>query len=168
VDIPPGPPPLGSAPAPVASAPTRWLRRALLVAGGSLVLAAGGAWIALLFIRNDEPADVPPARAVAGAYWTAAQRKDLTAMRRVLCDDDRLLLAAVDDRTLAQSMFPAGRRVLGYTITGQQDDPVAVVFVQVIREDGGRVHTVTRPTPVIEQGGMFMVCFHSVGLYPGT
>jgi hypothetical protein len=144
------------------------MRRALLVLAGLLVLAAAGVVTALVFVRDDEVNDVPPARTVAGAYWTAVQRKDLVAMRRVLCDDDRVLLAAVDDRTLVKSMFPTGRRVLGYTITGEQDDPVAVVLVQVIREDAGRVHTVTRPTPVVEQGGMFMVCFHSVGLYPGT
>jgi hypothetical protein len=140
----------------------------LLITAGALVLTAAGVGIALIFIRDVGPPDTPPARTVAGAYWTAVQRKDLTAMRRVLCDDDRVLLAAVDERTLTQSMFPAGRRVLGYTITGQQDAPVTVVFVQVIREDAGRVHTVTRPTPVIDQGGMFMVCFHSAGLYPGT
>jgi hypothetical protein len=149
-------------------APSRRMRCVLLVVAGLLVLAAAGVVTALVFVRDDEVNDVPPARTVAGAYWTAVQRKDLVAMRRVLCDDDRVLLAAVDDRTLVKSMFPTGRRVLGYTITGEQDDPVAVVLVQVIREDAGRVHTVTRPTPVVEQGGMFMVCFHSVGLYPGT
>jgi hypothetical protein len=167
VETPPGPPAQETTPVPARASAGR-VRPVLLITAGLLVMVAGGTAIALFFIRGDEPTDVPPARTVAGAYWTAVQRKDLSAMRRVLCDDDRLLLAALDERTLTQKMFPAGRRVLGYTITGQQDEPTAVVFVQVIREDGGRVHTVTRPTPVIEKGGMFMVCFHSVGLYPGT
>jgi hypothetical protein len=147
------------------------VRQVLLVAAGASVLIAGGVAIAMVFVRDDAPTDVPPAQTVAGAYWTAVQKKDIVAMRRVLCDDDRLLLAPLDDRTLLRSLFPAGRRVVGFTISGQQDQPdqpVTVVFVEVIRVDLGRVHTVTRPTPVIEQGGMFNVCFHSVGLYPGT
>jgi hypothetical protein len=173
VATPPGRPPHAGAP-PHGGAPpsrgrlSRRVRGVLLVAAGLLVLVAAGVFTAVVFIRDDEVREVPPARHVAGAYWTAVQRKDLAAMRRVLCDDDRVLLAAVDDQTLSRLMFPAGRRVLGYSITGQQDQPVVVVLVQVIREDGGRVYTVTRPTPVIQQAGMFMVCFHSAGLRPGT
>jgi hypothetical protein len=143
--------------------------RALLITAGALALSTAGVGIGMAFVHHDDFTDVPPARVVAAAYWTAVQRKDLAAMRRVLCDDDRVVLAAVDDRTLLRSLFPAGRQVLGYTVTGQQDQPAAtVVFVQVVRQDAGKVHTLTRPTPVVEQNGMFTVCFHSAGLYPGS
>jgi hypothetical protein len=140
----------------------------LLVAAGAVLFVATGAGVAMMFIRDDGPADVPPPHTVAGAYWAAVQRKDLAAMRRLLCDADRVLLSAVDSRTLTRTLFPMGRRILGFTITGEQDAPATVVFVQVVRADGERVYTVTRPTPVVEHGGMFTVCFHSAGLYPGT
>jgi hypothetical protein len=144
-------------------------RRALLIAVGAFVLAGGGAAVVAACVDDGTLADIPPARAVASAYWTAVQNKNLNGMRRLLCDDDRVLLAAQDDETLVRMLFPAGRTMLSYTITGQQDEPgVTVVLVQVVRSDGRRVSTVTRPTPVVEQSGMFTVCFHSVGLYPAS
>jgi hypothetical protein len=152
-------------PQPAASFSRR--RQLLLAVGGLILLVGGGVCVAMVSLRGYED-DVPPARTVAGAYWAAAERKDLAAMRRVLCDDDRVLLARIGDTKVGKLMFPAGRRVVGFTITGQQDQPNMVVFVQVRREQGGKVQTVTRPTPVIEQDGMYMVCFHSVGLHPTT
>jgi hypothetical protein len=38
------------------------------------------------------------------------------------------------------------------------------VTVQVRRSDDGRIHTVTRSTPVTRQAGVFLVCFHRLGL----
>ena len=144
-------------------------RRVLLLAVGVFVLTGGGVAIAAACLHDEKLTDIPPARTVASAYWAAVQHKNLSAMRRLLCDDDRVLLAAVDDQTLVRTLFPAARTMLGYTVTGQRDQPgVTVVMVQVVRSDGGRVSTATRPTPVVEQSGMFTVCFHSVGLYPGT
>jgi hypothetical protein len=153
---------------PPSAPPLSRRRQVLLAVGGLILLVGGGVCVAMVALRGDEPGEVPPARTVAGAYWAAAERKDLTAMRRVLCDDDRVLLARVGDTKVRKLMFPADRRVLGYTITGQQDQPTTVIFVQVVREQGGQVQTVTRPTPVVERGGMYMVCFHSAGLHPTT
>ncbi|MEN3361972.1 MAG: hypothetical protein V7637_5954 [Mycobacteriales bacterium] len=144
-------------------------RRVLLIAIGVFALTGGGVAIAGACLHDEKLTDIPPARTVASAYWVAVQHKNLTAMRRLLCDDDRVLLSAMDDQTLTRMLFPAARTMLGYTITGQRDQPgVTVVFVEVERSDSGRVSTATRPTPVVEQSGMFTVCFHSVGLYPGT
>jgi hypothetical protein len=144
-------------------------RQALLITAGAFVLAAAGVSIGMAFIHRDDLVDVPPAHTVAGAYWTAVQRKSLAAIRRLLCDDDRVMLGSVDDRTLSRRMFPPGREVLGYTIAGEQDKSGAtVVVVQVVRKEAGRVSTVTRQTPVVEKNGMFTVCFHSVGLYPAS
>jgi hypothetical protein len=170
---PPEPPPFWDQlpswdPRPQVRAPRR-RRRGWLIAAGVLALIGGGVAIAAACADEDRLTDVPPARAVAGAYWTAVQHKNLAAMRRLLCDDDRVLLSAADDETLSRSLFPTARAVLGHTITGQQDQRgVTVVFVEVVQDDNGRVHTVTRPTPVVQQAGMYSVCFHSAGLSPGS
>ncbi|HVQ96521.1 MAG TPA: hypothetical protein VMU51_36225 [Mycobacteriales bacterium] len=155
-------------PRPPVQAPPR-RRRGWLIAAGVLILVGGGVAVAAACADEHQLADVPPARAVAGAYWTAVQHRNLAAMRRLLCDDDRVLLSAADDQTLSRSLFPTARAVLGHTVAGQQEQGgVTVVFVEVVRDDNGRVHTVTRPTPVVQQAGMYSVCFHSAGLSPGS
>ena len=140
----------------------RWVSRGALV-----VLVVCGALIVLTGLRDrlqpDED-DLSPAGTVASAYWTAVQRHDAQAIRRVLCDADRLVLAPAGDDELLALIFPSGRDVLDYAITGEWGSTVPVVTVRVRRQEGGQVRTVTRATPVSEQAGVFLVCFHRLGL----
>jgi hypothetical protein len=144
----------------------RWVSRGALVA-----LVVCGALIVLTGLRDrlqpDED-DLSPAGTVASAYWTAVQRHDAQAIRRVLCDADRLVLAPASDEQLLALIFPADRDVLSYSITGEWEAAVPVVTVQVRRQEGGQVRTVTRATPVAQQAGVFLVCFDRLGLPLGS
>jgi hypothetical protein len=144
----------------------RWVSRAALT-----VLVVCGAMIALTGLRDrlvpDED-DLSPAGTVASAYWTAVQRHDAQAIRRVLCDADRLMLAPAGDDELLAKIYPGGRDVVGFAVTGEWDSEVPVVTVQVRRREGGVLRTVTRATPVTQQAGVFLVCFHRLGLPLGS
>jgi hypothetical protein len=144
----------------------RWVSRgalAVLVVCGLLIV-----WSGLRDRLQPDEDDMSPAGTVAGAYWTAVQRHDAQAIRRVLCDADRLILAPVGDDELLALIFPADRDVLSWAITGEWGSGVPVVTVQVRRREGGQVRTVTRATPVTQQSGVFLVCFHRLGLPLGS
>jgi hypothetical protein len=144
----------------------KWVSRAALT-----VLVVCGALIVLTGFHDrlapDED-DLSPAGTVASAYWTAVQRHDAQAIRRVLCDADRLVLTPARDKALLALIFPAGRDVVGFAVTGEYGSSAPVVIVQVRRRERGRMRTVTRATPVTQQAGVFLVCFHRLGLPLGS
>jgi hypothetical protein len=144
----------------------RWVSRTALT-----VLIVCGALIVLSGLRDrlqPDDDDMSPAGTVASAYWTAVQRHDAQAIRRVLCDADRLMLAPASDEELLAMIYPGGRDVVGFAVTGEWGSALPVVTVQVRRKEGGAVRTVTRATPVTQQSGVFLVCFHRLGLPLGS